>query len=107
MMQKTRKYFSQDLLISKAKEAITGSIKTLSKRKKGSISDTDCLMSALAMFCFKFPTMLQFDEQYKADEALKQNISNLFGVQQVLSDTSIRERVDLIDPSSLRNLNLM
>ena len=103
MMQKTRKYFSQDLLISKIKKAITDSIKPVSIRKNGSISDTDCLMSALAMFSFKFPTMLQFDEQYKADEALKQNIANLFGVQQVLSDTSIRERVDLIDPSSLRS----
>ena len=100
-MEQTRKHFSQDFLIGKVRDSIVSTIKSPVNISKG-VTDTDCLMSALALFSFKFPTMLMFDEHCKMDETLRKNIKTLFGVNKVLSDTGIRERVDLIDPMVLR-----
>lgn len=69
--------------------------------KKKTISVTDCLMSALAMFKLKFPSLLQFDES-KEEEPIKQNLKNLFGLKRVPCDTYMREILDEIDPDDIR-----
>jgi len=101
-MQDTRKYFSQDYLITLIRNIFTKGLKQEVSKEKNHITKVDCLMSALAMFSFKFPSMLQFDEKYKIELPLKQNIHNLFGVNVVPSDTRMRERLDLIDPAIIR-----
>ena len=58
-------------------------------------------MSALAVFKLKFPSLLQFDEA-KEEEAIKQNLNNLFGLNQVPCDTCMRERLDEVDPNNIR-----
>ena len=69
--------------------------------KQQAISLTDCLMSAVAMFKLKFPSLLQF-EKAKAEEPIKQNLKNLFGLENIPSDTYMRERLDEVDPEKLR-----
>lgn len=61
----------------------------------------DCLMSGLALFGIKFPSLLQFDEAAN-DEAVKHNLKTLYGVERAPSDTYMRERLDEVDPLSLR-----
>lgn len=61
------------------------------------ISNTDCLMSAFAMFILKFSALLQFDEIRKNDDEL-QNLRNIFGIENVPCDTTMREINDEIDP---------
>ena len=50
-----------------------------------SISLSDALMSALAMFSLKDSSLLEFDERRKKDENLKQ----IYGLAQVPSDTTV------------------
>ena len=46
---------------------------------KAQISLPDCLMSGLAVFGLKFPSLLQFDESQESD-AIKHNLKTLYGV---------------------------
>ena len=59
----------------------------------------DGLMSAVAMFSLKDPSLLAFDGRRNDD-----NLKNLFGVQHVPCDTHMREILDPVDPESLRPL---
>jgi hypothetical protein len=58
-------------------------------------------MSALAIFGLKFPSLLQFD-QHRDEALVKYNIEKLYQVERVPCDTFMRERLDKIDPRSLR-----
>jgi len=66
-----------------------------------SITTTDCLMSGLAVYGLKAPSLLKFGERLQ-DENCKKNIKNLYHIGQIPSDTYLRERLDVIDPQSLR-----
>ena len=64
----------------------------------------DCLMSGLAVFSLKMPSLLQFDTQVRGgeDPVQARNLHTLFGVGKPPSDTWMRERLDEVDPRSLR-----
>ena len=62
---------------------------------------TNCLMSALAMFSLKYPSLLQFD-QSQEDENVRHNLKTLYGVDQAPSDTYMRERLDELNPQRLQ-----
>lgn len=68
---------------------------------KPKISITDCLMSGLALFGLKFPSLLQFDTA-QDEEIIKHNLKALYHVQEAPSDTYMRERLDIIDPLYIR-----
>jgi hypothetical protein len=61
----------------------------------------DCLMSGLAMFSLKFPSLLKFDE-HKDENEIKHNLRTLFHVMKTPSDTYMRERIDEVDPKEIR-----
>lgn len=69
-------------------------------RKKFSL--TDCLMSAIAMFGLKYPSLLQFDKSAHHEETIKHNLKTLYGIENAPCDTYMRERLDFIDPNDLR-----
>lgn len=90
-------------LLAKVKKKF-GRVKEPPKGEQGrakNITITDCLMSALAVFKLKFPSLLQFDKE-KEDGPLKVNLENLFGVDNVPCDTYMRERLDEIEPKDVR-----
>ncbi|MHA7865823.1 transposase [Flagellimonas marinaquae] len=64
---------------------------------------TDCLMSALAMFGLKYRSLLQFEEHYLGNKQIRHNLKTLYGVEQVPSDTYMRERLDEVEPGQLRS----
>jgi hypothetical protein len=74
----------------------------LAKRSK-LITLTDCLMSGVAMFGLKFPSLLKFDEA-KEEAELKHNLRTLYHVKQAPSDTYMRERCDEVDPFQVRKV---
>lgn len=82
-------------LFQKIKGQVNGSRKT-------PVTLNDCLMSALAMFGFKYPSFLSFNENCAKSAMVKNNMSVLYGVNHVPSDTYIRERLDKVDPDELR-----
>lgn len=66
---------------------------------KPSISFSDVLMSGLAVFGLKFPSLLQYDQNRKIFD---QNLLNLYHINRTPSDTYLRERLDELEPSFIR-----
>ncbi|NGX61851.1 MAG: hypothetical protein K940chlam9_01340 [Chlamydiae bacterium] len=58
-------------------------------------------MSALAMFSLKSSSLLAFDMQ-RFEPVVKHNLRTLYGVENVPSDTYMREQLDEVDPKDLR-----
>lgn len=67
--------------------------------QNSSISFTDILMSGLAVFGLKFPSLLQFDQNRAI---VAENLKNLYHVNKAPSDTYLRERLDELNPDFLR-----
>ena len=63
------------------------------------ISLADTLMSGLAMFALKDPSMLAFDERRQQDE---KNLQMIFHMENVPSDTTMREILDPVDHEQFR-----
>lgn len=63
----------------------------------------DCLMSALAMFSLKYRSLLQFEESHRTDKKVRHNLQSLYGVDQIPSDTYLRERLDELDQTKLQS----
>lgn len=59
------------------------------------------LMSGLAIFGLKFPSLLDYDKNRK-DPEIEYNLKNLYNVDDPPSDTYMRERLDELDPIHLR-----
>ena len=68
------------------------------------LNQTDCLMSGLAVFGMKYPSLLKFDEAARYNEAVLSNLATLYGVGRVPSDTAMRERLDEVDPRAIAAL---
>jgi hypothetical protein len=67
---------------------------------KNCIALTDALMSGLAVFALKFPSLLKFDEQ-RQEEHIRHNLQKLYRVQQAPCDTQLREILDPVAPTAL------
>ena len=61
---------------------------------------SDFLMSGFSIFCLKFPSLLQFEEQMR-ERKMTSRLSPLFYLQEVPSDTHMRSVLDEINPESL------
>jgi hypothetical protein len=70
--------------------------KILSER---TISFTDVLMSGLAIFGLKFPSLLKYDQNR---HVLDHNLLTLYHINTPPSDTYLRERLDEVDPLFIR-----
>jgi hypothetical protein len=79
-------------------------IKPPRKLSPKNISFTDCLMSAFAMFGLKYPSLLQFDTSHRLDPQINHNLKSLYGIEQIPSDTYMRQRLDEAQPSTLRKV---
>ena len=93
---KTRRHLSFDPLIGQ----IRIRAKQLPETRNGngcSYSVADALMSAIALFALKDPSLLAFQER-RSDA----NMKNIFRILQVPSDTQMREILDPLEPDSLR-----
>jgi hypothetical protein len=66
---------------------------------KPDINLPDALMSGLAVFAFKDPSLLAFDQRRQQDE---ENLRTIFHVEHVPCDTRLREILDPVDPEQLR-----
>ena len=89
--------------IKKFLQASCHDVKTKTKVKtQTGISIIDCLMSGVALFALKFPSLLQYDIKRRRP-LVANNLKVLFGVQQTPCDTYMRERLDVIEPQSLRS----
>lgn len=91
----TRKRVSFDPLMQTIHQAAQ---RILDHRKGDSTySIADALMSGVALFSLKDPSLLAFQD--RCDD---QNMKNIYHIENVPSDTQMREILDPIDPDSLR-----
>ena len=98
----SRKYLSAKGLLQTVYEHFKSiSITGKTPLDNSSISIADCLMSGLAIFGLKFPSLLKFDEQRK-ETPIKHNLKTLYNIEQAPSDTYMRERCDEVDPKYIR-----
>ena len=67
--------------------------------KDASILFIDVLMSGLAVFGLKFPSLLKYDQNRNI---IEENLKTLYHVNNAPSDTYLRERLDELDPKHLR-----
>jgi hypothetical protein len=63
------------------------------------ISLSDALMAAFALFSLKSPSLLAFDKDRTAG-----NVHQVYGIERVPCATALRERLDPVEPESLRPL---
>jgi len=90
MLQKVKKIFNK--IPSKARDP---------RGLKSTISLSDCLMSGLAIFSMKYSSLLQFDQEQN-EETVRYNLEKLYDVKNAPCDTTLRERLDDVDPQHLR-----
>lgn len=69
--------------------------------RKSGTSIVDHLMSGLAVFGLKCPSLLDYDRK-RTKEATAENLRNLYMVNNPPSDTYLRERLDEVDPDHVR-----
>jgi hypothetical protein len=83
-------------------QAIRGSFEHMedSRRRPRSITLADALMSAVAMFALKFPSLLKFDE-HRHEAVIRANLRALYGVEHAPCDSQLRERWDGVDAELL------
>jgi hypothetical protein len=62
----------------------------------------DALMSGLAVFGLKYPSLLKFDEAYQNEAVIRANLQSLYGVERAPCDTQLRTRLDPLEPEALR-----
>ena len=70
-------------------------------QSRGSIPLADHLMSGLAIFGLKYPSLLQFDQE-RNEDITRSNLNSLYGIPKAPCDTYLRERLDEVDPKCLR-----
>lgn len=63
---------------------------------------SDCLFAGLAVFAFKYPSLLQYDNA-RSDSTISHNLRTLYGIGTLPCDTYMRERLDPIDANELKN----
>jgi hypothetical protein len=98
-LAKMRKYLSAPGLLAGIRRAF-GKIPD-PRTRRSPYQLVDVLMSGLAMFGLKYPSLLKFDE-HRNEPVIRHNLQTLYGVKQAPCDTQMREVMDLVDPEELR-----
>jgi len=70
-------------------------------KPNSSIPLTDPLMSGMAVFGLKYPSLLQFDPEHPI-ETSRSNLKRLYGIEKAPCDTYFRERLETVEPQYLR-----
>ena len=96
-----RKYLSAPGLINTVHRLFSKIPDPREFNRDPTISLTDHLMSGLAVFGLKCPSLLDYDRK-RSEVPIAQNLRDLYHVHKPPSDTYLRERLDYVDPDSLR-----
>jgi hypothetical protein len=97
-------FFRKDLSIPGLLQAARRSFEQIPDKNGCEIPLVDHLMSGLALFGLKYPSLLQFDRDSRNGGVQEENLRVLYGIERAPCDTAFRERVDEVDPLTLRPL---
>lgn len=99
MQQRVKKHLCAAGLLSSIRNSFTYILDS-SKGNATKYNLANCLMSGLAIFGLKSPSLLSFDKN-KLKETTANNLKTLYGVKEVPSDSQLRQRLDDVDPKQL------
>ena len=68
------------------------------RAENAKVSLPDALMSGLALFSLKDPSLLAFDDRRATDS----NLQSIYSIEHVPGDTQMRAILDEVEPASLR-----
>ena len=91
---------SADCLYGIVKKSFSGLKDSVGKTPTYSLPDV--LLSGLAIFGQKYPSLLAFENDLAISNAKADNLKKLVGIEKIPSDTQMRERIDRIDQNELR-----
>lgn len=97
LKRKVRKHLNADSLLAEIRRDFQQIAD--SRSSNSSISLDDALMSALAMFQLKDPSLLAFDKRRRNEPA---NLHSIFGITNIPCDSQMRTILDPLALSSLR-----
>lgn len=100
--KKMRKHLGAPSLLKVARRSFAKVVDPI--KRKTEISLPDCLMSGVALFGLKFPSLLQFDKARQEDPEIRHNLRSLYGIEQAPCDTYFRERLDGVSPPYLQKM---
>ncbi|VAW84808.1 hypothetical protein MNBD_GAMMA16-2181, partial [hydrothermal vent metagenome] len=83
----SRKFLSGDGLLSSVRRGLH---RETFRACSSPYSWADCIMSGLAVFGFKFPSLLQFEKSLDSEPMISRNLRTLYGVKKAPSDTCMR-----------------
>src|SRR4051812_39570878 len=86
-MKAMKKHVSMPSLLERSRKQFSKVPDEVNSRSR--ISLVDCLMSGLAIFSLKFPSLLQFEEAWD-DNIIRHNLQTLFGITRAPCDTYLR-----------------
>lgn len=95
-----RKYLSADGLIRIVRHGLHR--ETFPRCEKSKYRWEDCILSGLALFGFKMPSLLQFEQMKSSEPIIRRNLRTLYGITEAPSDTCMRARLDQVLPRQLR-----
>lgn len=72
------------------------------KRRSPTISLPDSLMSTLAIYSLKIPSLLKFEELKANEKKSVENIKTIYSIKNVPSDTQMRTIIDDVNPEDIR-----
>jgi len=101
MKERLRKTLSKPGLLHVAHNSFKKIDDTVSGR---GFALVDYLMSALAVFSLKYPSLLAFDEAVHDEDRVRSNLGSLYRVENVPSDSGMRKRLDELDPRDIRGV---
>ncbi len=104
MTHQSRKNLSAYGMLSRVKAVAKKLPNQVLRNGEKAITLTDCLMSAIAMFGLKYSSLLSFNESFKEDTTIADNLRTLYFVKTTPSDTTMRERLDPVEPERLRKM---
>ena len=85
---------SADCLYGIVKKSFSGLKDSVGKTPTYSLPDV--LLSGLAIFGQKYPSLLAFENDLAISNAKADNLKKLVGIEKIPSDTQMRERIDRI-----------
>lgn len=95
-------YISTIGLLNTARESFLKISDSTANKGNTTIPLVDCLLSGLAVFKMKSPSLLQFEKTVRGDPAVKKNLRTLFRVSKVPCDTQMRSRLDEVNHADVR-----
>jgi len=103
-MKQTRPAFTHDGLLKTVKKAIEEGLKKagIKDNPDNAFSNMDCIMAGLAVFTFKFPSLLKFDETRQNQAWARKNLTQFFQIKATPCDTQMRKRLDAIPSTVMR-----